>query len=96
MPVGWVGSGEQNSRRSFEGPQLGKTATRGRVIPGEEEVARGGPVTVIPSAQPSLQEGEERTYFNFPLRPPHDKGEISPNIIIFQKILCGVIKREIQ
>lgn len=40
--------------------------------------------------------GLERTYFNFLLGPPHDKGEISPNIIISQKILSGTIKREIQ
>lgn len=42
------------------------------------------------------ERGRERTYFNFLLGPPHDKGEISPNIIISQKILSGVIKREIQ
>lgn len=42
------------------------------------------------------ERGLERTYFNFLLGPPHDKGEISPNIIISQKILSGTIKREIQ
>lgn len=29
--------------------------------------------------------GDKRAYFNFLLGPPHDKGEISPNIIISQK-----------
>lgn len=47
------------------------------------------------TAWPSDRE-EERTCFNFLLGPPHDKGEISPNIIIAQKILSGTIKREIQ
>jgi hypothetical protein len=53
-------------------------------------------MTVLPNPQPDPRVGEERTYFNFLLRPPYDKGEISPNIIISQKILSGTIKREIQ
>ena len=31
------------------------------------------------------ERGDEGAYFNFLLGPPHDKGEISPNIIISQK-----------
>ena len=54
-------------------------------------------MTVLLEPQPGLREGGlERTYFNFLLGPPHDKGEISPNIIISQKILSGTIKRKIQ
>lgn len=52
-------------------------------------------VTVVPTPQPGLSKGPERTYFNFLLGPQHDRGEISPNIIISRKMLSGTIKREI-
>lgn len=70
-------------------------ARGGRVRPQEDRVtglAYGSP----PVHSLSSERGKERTYFNFLLGLPHDKGEISPNIIISQKILSGTIKREIQ
>lgn len=54
------------------------------------------PMAVLQATVWPQRRGLERTYFNFLLGPPHDKGEISPNIIISQKILSGTIKREIQ
>lgn len=67
----------------------------GRVRPQEDRVtglAHGSP----PGHSLASERGKERTSFNFLLGRPHDKGEISPNIIISQKILSGTIKREIQ
>lgn len=55
-------------------------------------LAHGNP----PVRSLASERGKERTYFNFLLGLPHDKGEISPSIIISQKILSGTIKREIQ
>lgn len=54
------------------------------------------PMAVLQATVWPPRRGLEKTYFNFLLGPPHDKGEISPNIIISQKILSGTIKREIQ
>lgn len=70
-------------------------AQGGRVRPQEDGVT-GLAHSSPPDHSLASERGKERTYFNFLLRLPHDKGEISPNIIISQKILSGTIKRELQ